>query len=96
MLGRNGAAGEPPEEYEDEKGGGIGIGIVSPVCGASSGGRGLEVPIGVNPGGKFPFGRYSKMCCGITGELGTVGTSGGFGSARLDDERSTDGRGLLA
>lgn len=61
VPGNDVGEGPAPEKYEDEKGGGIGIGIVEPVCGASSGGRELDCPIGVKPGGRFPSGRYSNI-----------------------------------
>jgi hypothetical protein len=79
----NGAAeGPAPEEYDDEKGGGIGMGSPSSGVGdpsrGTTGGSGLVGgPMGVKPGGRLLSGKVLYMYDGITGEFGTVGTSGG-------------------
>src|SRR5882672_7836788 len=64
VLAGKGTAEDPaPAEYEEEKGGGIGMGAMSSVMGGppsgATGGRGLlGGPMGVNPGGRLLSGKF--------------------------------------
>jgi hypothetical protein len=80
--GNGTAEGPAPEEYDDEKGGGIGMGSLSSGVGGPSGSaiRGSALvggPMGVKPGGRLLSGKLLYIYDGITGEFGTVGISGG-------------------
>jgi hypothetical protein len=83
--------------YEDENaaGGGIGMGGLSSSGGTTTteGSAWAGGAMGVNPGGRLLSGKFLYMYEGMTGEFGTVGTSGGRSVVVVV---VTGGRGLCA
>jgi hypothetical protein len=89
--------GTTPGEYADGYvGGGTGTGDGSPMTGGRGTPGGAK---GVNPRGRLLSGKVLNMNCGgMTGEFGTVSTSGSGGSVSrsIVDGRSTGGKMLCA